>query len=175
MTWWQILLAIVFTVPWLYLFIMEIIIEPILQHFKYEKDYKNWNDQNPNLQRIKCKNCKYAKRETLWAGRYPHGIPTRKVVYCSLTRRKINGNYNRCIISEPPSEYFCETKGKSEAYPQSDVQVYYSAYGNSYHSTPYCRSIKNSQHLYSGRMCLTDRYPCSKCWEEKDGILYPKK
>ncbi len=41
MTWWQILLAIVFTVPWIYVFFTEVILEPILQHFKYEKDYKN--------------------------------------------------------------------------------------------------------------------------------------
>ena len=175
MTWWQILLAIVFTVPWLFVFVHFVILEPFFQNRKYNKDYKKWNDEHPNLQRIKCKNCKYAEKETLWQGRYPHGTPTRNIVYCSFTRQKINGNNSHCIISEPPSEYFYEPKGKVELRPQHDTKIYYSAYGNCYHSTPFCRSIKSSQHLYTGRLGLIDRYHCPKCWEEKEGYLIPKK
>ena len=175
MTWRQILLAIVFAFPWLYFFFKEVILEPFIQNLKYHKNYTKWNKEHPDLQRIKCKTCKFAKKETSWVGRYPHGTPVRNVVYCSFTRRKINGNHRRCIISEPPSEYFYEIKNKPELYPQKDIKIYYSSYGNCYHSTPYCPSIKHSQHLYHGRMCLTDRFPCPKCWEEKYGVLYPKK
>lgn len=174
MTWWQILLAIVFTVPWIYLFIMGLILQPISQNSQYKKDYIKWNEAHPNLQRRKCKNCKYAKKETLWSGRYPNGTPTRHIIYCSYTRRKISGNHSCCIIPNPPSEYFYEPKDKKELYPNSDTPIYYSAYGNCYHSTPNCRSIKNSIHLYQSRICLADRYPCPKCWTEKDGYLTPK-
>ena len=173
MDWWEVLLCVLINAIWMYFFITEIIIIPIIENFKYNKKRKKWDKENPNLQRIKCKNCKYAKKETLWSGRYPHGIPTRHAVYCSLTKRKIAGNTSRCIISEPPTNYFYESKNKIAPIPSLNAEVYYSAYGNCYHSTPYCRSVKNSQHLYSNRMCLTDRYPCPKCWVEKDGVLYP--
>ena len=124
----------------------------------------------------KCKNCKYAKRETLWSGRYPHGIPTRHIVYCTLARRKINGGFNmRCIIAAPQLEYLYEPKGKIEAFPCKDSQIYYSAYGDCFHSTLHCRSIKNSKNMYNDFSALIDRYPCPRCWIEKEGVLYPKK
>ena len=175
MTWWQILLAIIFTVPWLYLFFVEVILDPLIQNKKYLQKSLKWDNEHPNLQRIKCKKCKYAIRETLWSGRYPNGIPHRMPTYCTLTKRKISNNTMRCVIAEPPSEYFYEPKGKTEPYPKSDTKIYYSAYGNCYHSTPHCRSIKNSNNIYTNRIFISERYPCPKCWVEIDGILYPNK
>ncbi len=174
MTWWQILLAIVFTVPWIYLFVMEVILQPLAQNSQYKKDYLKWNEEHPDLQRRKCKNCKYAISETYFEGRYPHGIPRRRQTYCTLTKRKL-GEYNKyCIISVPPNEYFFEPKDKKELYPNSNTPIYYSAYGNCYHSTPHCRSIKKSRNIYTNRIYINDRYPCPKCWTEKDGYLYQK-
>ena len=175
MTWWPILLAIVFTVPWLYLFFVEVILDPLTQNKKYRQKSIKWDNEHPNLQRRKCKSCKYAISETYWVGRYPNGLPRRIQVYCTLIRKEIGGQNLQCIIPEPPSEYFYEPKGKIEPYPESNTEIYYSAYGNCYHSTPHCRSIKNSRNIYTNKFSLKDRYPCPKCWIEKDGVLYPKK
>lgn len=176
MNWWQILLCVLLNVAWISFFIYEVILIPIVEHFKYNKKIKKWDEENPNLQKIKCKNCKYAKRETLWSGRYPNGTPTRRIVYCSLVGRKINDSGNmRCMVASPQSEYLYEPKGKSDAHPCQNSEIYYSAYGDCFHSTPHCSSIKNSKNLYKGILALSDRYPCPKCWVEKEGVLYPRK
>ena len=174
MTWWQILLAIVFTVPWIYLFIMGVILQPLSQNSQYKKEYIKWNKEHPELLRRKCKTCKFAISETYYVGRYPNGIPRRRQTYCTLTKRKLNDYNTFCIIAEPPSEYFYEPKDKKEPYPNSDTPIYYSAYGNCYHSTPHCHSIKSSRNIYTNRIYINDRYPCQKCWDEKNGVLYPK-
>jgi hypothetical protein len=175
MNWWQILLCVLLSAIWIYFFIYEVIITPIIEKNKYNKNFKNWDRENPDLQRIKCKNCKYAIRETLWSGRYPNGIPTRHIVYCTLIKRKIRGTSIRCIIATPQSEYFYEPKNKKEPYPCENSKIYYSAYGDCFHSTTKCSSIKKSKNIYEGFSALRDRYPCPKCWEEKNGVLYPKK
>lgn len=175
MTWWQILLTIIFTVPWFYLFFIEVVLEPIKQNKNYRQKSAKWDNEHPELQRRKCKACKYAISETYWVGcRYPNGIPRRQQVYCTLTKRKLDNNTARCIIAEPPTDYFNEPKDKIEPRPEFDTEIYYSAYGNCYHSTPHCRSIKNSQNIYTNRIYINDRYPCPKCWIEKDGYLLPK-
>lgn len=175
MNWWQILLCILLNAIWVCPFAYEVIYIPIVEHCKYNKKFNKWNQEHPNLQRIRCKNCKYAKRETLWSGRYPNGTPTRHIVYCSFLGKKISGNSMRCIIAAPQSEYFYEPKNKKESRPCESSKIYYSAYGDCYHSTVKCRSIKNSKHIYEGFLALSDRYHCPKCWVEKDGVLYPKK
>lgn len=174
MSWWEILLAIIFTIPLAYLFVMGVILHPIIQNRQYKKDCIRWNKEHPNLQRRKCKTCKYAISETYFVGRYPNGIPRRHQTYCTLTKRKLNEYSTFCIISEPPNEYFYEPKDKKELYPDMATPIYYSAYGSCYHSTPHCRSIKNSQNIYTNRVYITDRYACPKCWTEKEGHLYPK-
>ena len=169
------MLAIISIVPLLYLFFVEIILDTAKQNKRYRQKSAKWDNEHPNLKRRKCKSCKFAVNETYWCGKYPNGIPRRKQVYCTLTKKKISGQDLQCIIAKPPSEYFYEPKDKVEAYPQSETEIYYSAYGNCYHSSPYCRTIKNSQNIYTNRIYIKDRYPCPKCWVEKDGTLYPKK
>lgn len=172
----EILLAILSTVPLTYLFIKEVIVHPIIKSRQYQKDCIKWNKEHPNLKRRKCKSCKYAISETYWDGlyRYPNKIPRRRQIYCSLTKQKLNKYNLYCLVAKPPSEYFYEPKDKKELYPNQDIPIYYSAYGSCYHSTPYCRSIKNSQNIYTDRIYISDRYHCPKCWQEKDGVLHPK-
>ena len=43
MTWWQMLLALVFTAPWIYLFIMGVVLQPLVQNSQYKKDYIKYN------------------------------------------------------------------------------------------------------------------------------------
>lgn len=173
MKWWEFLLMLAFVIPLFYLFFVNVILYPILDNRRYRKKYKLWDEEHPNLQRILCKTCKFSINETYFEGRYPYGFPRRCQKYCTLTKRNINAHNQRCILAEPP-EYFCEPKNKIDPYPSSDAEVYYSAYGNCYHSTRNCRSIKNSRKIYTGKYYLDDRYPCPKCWNEIDGILYPK-
>ena len=174
MNWWQILLTVIINLIWIIPFVIVVIIEPIKENKEYRKKYNNWNETHPSLQRRLCKTCKYSKSETYFDGRYPNGFPHRNVTYCTLTRKRITGNSCRCIIAEP-TDYFCESKNKKVHFPKSDVEIYYSAYGNCYHSTPNCKAIKNSRHIYTSNIYLSERYPCPKCWIEKDGVLYPKK
>lgn len=172
---WEIILGIFFTALWFIPFLIEIIILPFLDHLKYLKKFFNWNKEHPDLQRIQCKNCKYHISKTFYEGRYPHGTPERYVVYCKLFKRKIDGiHYKniRCRIAEP-TEYFCEPINTDEPLPKSEV-VYYSAYGDCFHSTPNCPTIKGSKHLYKNIFC-NGRRPCPKCWIEKNGTLYPRK
>ena len=176
MKWWQIILCALTTIPFAIMFVIGVIIEPIKDNKEYRKKYNKWNETHPNLQRRLCKTCKYSKSETVFDGlyRYPNRFPHRMVSYCTLLHREIGGKTNcRCIIAEP-TDYFCEPKDKEEPFPKSGVEVYYSAYGNCYHSTPNCRSIKNSRHIYTSKIHISERYPCPKCWIEKDGVLYPK-
>lgn len=176
MTWWQILLALIFTVPWLILTFRATIWEYISEQKKYKKKYNDWNISHPNMQRRLCKTCKYAISETYWEGlhRYPNEFPRRRPTYCTLTKRALGTRDHRCIIAEPTA-YFYEPKNTIYPEPIPNAKIYYSAYGNCYHSKRDCYSIKNSTNIYIGNEYLNDRYPCPKCWVEKDGVLYPKK
>ncbi len=172
MEWWQILLAVVFTVPLLFLFIMGVVIGPIIDNYEHKKKVKQWNEAHPNLMRIRCKDCKYCKCETYYQGRYPNGYPQRRPTYCSYLRRNIDQN-SSCMIAEPTAEFY-RSKDKIDIRPSNNTKVYFSAYGNCYHSSLNCPSMRGSQHRYGSVIGVLDRRPCPKCWEERDGVLYPK-
>lgn len=175
MEWWQILLAVLFTAAWFIPFLIEVIITPIKDNIAYNKKFQSWSKAHPDLQRIQCKTCKYAKKETIYSGRYPNGYPKRYVSYCALIHKRLDGiNFPemRCQLAEPP-EYFYESKNEEKAYPAQHNAVFFSPYSDRYHSTPHCRSLKKSPKIYSG-IIRSDRYPCSLCWIKKDGKLYPK-
>ena len=123
--------------------------------------------------KINCVTCKYCKNETLWSGIYPNGYPNRHPVYCRLQRKKISGGKSaRCSLKNPPEEFYEDSN--HALYPQEGTTFFFSAYGDCYHSTPHCQSIKGSYHIRRTIFC-SDRRPCPKCWEEKDGQLIPRK
>ena len=168
---WDILLTVVINVPWLLCLIVGVIIYPIVEQRKYKNKYKKWNQDNPDLTRMKCKNCKYCRSETYWWGRYPNGIPKRVPEYCSLLKRRIGEN-SSCMLAEPPKDMLV-SKTKPEKEPIAGMKVYYSAYGNCYHSSDNCPSIRNAHNIYCSNLSR-DRRPCPKCWKEINGVLYPK-
>lgn len=171
MKWLQITIGVIILLLIVYVISYEII-STIKQNREYQKKYKNWNNEHPALQRRLCKTCKYSIKETYYIGKYRHSLPTRKPEYCTLLKRKIDREESRCLLAEP-QEYFYEPKGKKELFPKSGTAIYYSAYGNCYHSTPHCRSIKNSRNVYKSCFAL-GRYPCPKCWKEENGNLVAK-
>lgn len=105
MEWWQILLAIVFTVPWIYLLAKEVIIDTIIDNYKYHKRYKQWNKSNPDFVRIKCKDCKYCKGRTNYTYYYLNGSHEKIPEFCILLKRKIGKN-SSCLIAEPPAQFY---------------------------------------------------------------------
>ena len=173
MEWWEILLTIAFTVPWVFLLIKELIIGTIIDNRNYKKHYDQWSEEHPDLVRIKCKECKYCRSRTNYIGRYPNGLPERIPEYCTYLKRNIKAN-SSCLMTEPTLECY---KKREDAHisPNSDSIVYFSSHGNCYHSSPHCSSIRNAQKIYHSSIGSLGRRPCPKCWEEKDGILYPKK
>jgi hypothetical protein len=173
MEWWEILLAMVFTVPWLFLLVKELIIDTIIDSRKYKEKYNQWNIDNPDLVRIKCKDCKYCRSRTNYIGRYPNGIPERIPEYCICLKRNIKSN-SSCLMAEPIPECY-QKREKAHIVPSSNAVVYFSSYGNCYHSSPQCSSIRNAQKIYRSSIGTLGRRYCPKCWEEKEGILYPKK
>ena len=172
MEWWQILIAIIFISP-IVVILFGGIICSIQENHNNLKKRKDWDLKHPNLTRIKCSNCKNCKKETNWAGRYPHGFPQRVAVYCKLLKIGV-GDSSICQLAEPPME-LCEPKNTIHSYPHDGTETYFSAYGDCYHSSTQCPSIKSSQHLHHKIGSPYDRRPCPKCWIEKDGVLYPKK
>ena len=106
MDWWQVLIALFFIFPTAYVIFYEIFFCGIKSEHKYSKKRKQWDSEHPDLTRLKCKDCKYSKKETYWCGRYPNGYPQRIVVYCSLIKRKIDQG-SSCQLAEPPIE-LCE-------------------------------------------------------------------
>lgn len=126
------------------------------------------HEQRP---KIKCVTCRYCRNETLWSGRYPNGYPNRQPTYCRLQRKGLSGPSSmRCSIKNPPEEFYEDTN--KTYFPEHDTNVYFSAYGDCYHSTLNCSSIKNSVHMY--KLYPLDRRPCPKCWIVKDNHLIPK-
>lgn len=169
MTPWQIILCIAINAVWVIPFSLEIIIYPIRDHIRETKELKN--DPNRHRMRIQCITCKYCKSETLWSGRYPNGFPHRHPVYCRLLKRPIRGGKTAiCMMKRPPEAFFADQH--PQIYPVGDV--YISAYGDCYHSTPYCPSIKKSQHIHKTRLFLDERRPCPKCWIANGDELHPK-
>lgn len=166
------MLAVVTTFPWLYALVVEIGFKTLKEKHEYDKKVVKWNESNPDLMRLKCKDCKYCISDTHYLGRYPNGYPKRVPQYCQLLKRGINSN-SSCMLAEPPEGFYVE-KTKEEAFPRADVKVYFSAYGNCYHSSPNCPSVRNSQNLRCTTTRPFDRRPCPKCWEERNGILCPK-
>ena len=173
MKWWQIMLCVLTMLPFVIMFVIGVIIEPIQENRAYKKKYNQWNKTHPELQRRLCKTCKYSISETHFEGRYPHGIPHRQVCYCTYFHRGISDRQKRCIAAEP-TEYFYERIDAKEPQPKDGTNIYYSAYGNCYHSSPNCRMIKTSRNIYTGSTFISERYPCPKCWKEEDGKLIPK-
>ena len=172
MQWCQILIAVITLSPVVYVVVYEIIICSIKENIKYKKKFNKWNEDHPELQRRLCKTCKYSIKETNYIGRYRNSIPIRKLEYCTLIKKKINIEGSRCMLAEPP-KYFFEPKNKKELYTKFGTEIYFSAYGNCFHSTKNCRSIKNSRNVYKSILPF-GRYPCPKCWKEEDGYLVPK-
>ena len=168
----NVLISLIFIIPLVYLFVSEIIVSSIKDKQEYKRKVKQWNIEHPNLTRIKCMDCKYCKKETLFSGRYPNGYPHRVPVYCSYLRINVRRD-SSCAVAEPTEELY-QRKEEKHAYPSLDTKVYFSAYGDCYHSSENCPSIKGSQHLYHWTGSAFDRRPCPKCWKEKNGVLYPK-
>lgn len=162
---WHIILCVIINAMWLVPFCFEFVVLPIKDHLQ--------NRKNPNYgrRRIKCVTCLHSKNETSWDSRYGCGFPHRYPVYCRLLRRPIRKGRNAtCIMKNPPEEFFADQH--QPTYPVGDV--YISAYGDCYHSTPYCPSIKKSQHILKTSFHLDERRPCPKCWVEHGNELHPK-
>ncbi len=123
MEWWEVLLAIVFTVPWIYVFIKEVIIDTIIDNYKYNNRYRQWNKSNPDLIRINCKDCKYCRSRTNYIGRYPNGFPERIPEFCSLLKRKTSQN-SSCMIAEPTAEFY-KKKDEINPRPNIDTEVFF--------------------------------------------------
>ena len=87
MKWWQIMLCVLTMLPFVIMFVIGVIIEPIQENRAYKKKYNQWNKTHPELQRRLCKTCKYSISETHFEGRYPRGIPHRQVCYCTYFHR----------------------------------------------------------------------------------------
>lgn len=168
MKWWQILLTIIINVPWIYVFVYTVFISTFIDNYKYKKRRKQWDEENPNLERIKCANCRFCKASV----QYFYGLPQRIPEYCSLIKSKIHKN-SSCLIAEPPME-FCVAKNGNSKYSRDVDEVYFSIYGKYYHSSINCPSTRNPINQYSSRVGGLGRCPCNKCWEEKNGVLYPK-
>lgn len=156
-----------------YFFVKEIVIHPLIENNKYKQKRKRWDIENPDKKRKLCKDCKYSVSETMFAGKYPNGIPMRAFSHCKLTKRSLKGNRAtlRCMLAVPTEELIAENEA---LLPSSDSNVFFSAYGDTYHSTSKCPSIKNSTHIYNNRLGTLDRRYCPKCWVTKNGKLYPK-
>lgn len=172
MEWWQVLLCIAINALWVVPLVKEVVIFGIRERINYEKQYSEWNKRHPDHIRIKCADCQYVKKETYYSGRYPHSTPNRVPVYCKRIKRGVSEN-TRCVIAEPPPECY-QRKDAQAAYPEGHGKIYYSSYGDCYHSTPTCSSIRNSSHICISDWVPDDRRPCPKCWVEANGILYSK-
>lgn len=132
-----------------------------------------FSPKQESRQRIRCVTCKYCRNETLFSGRYPNGHPNRHPTYCRLQRKWLHGDEKLvCSLKNPPEELYADTNG--DYYPENFDSVYYSAYGDTYHSTLQCPAAKKSIHMYKFHIPPDDRRPCSKCWVIKDGYLVPK-
>ena len=169
---WYIILAIVLNAIWIIPFIMEIIIYPLKNRMKYDKKFKKWDSEHPDLLRRRCMDCKYCKKATSYFGRYPHGKPFRYPDYCRLLHIRLSSSHSqRCKIAEPTEE-FIETGKKY--FPEKNVTVYFSEFGDLYHSSPSCLYIKKSKHVIKSRVVPWDKNPCSRCWVESENTIYPK-
>ena len=170
---WKIFVVYIFVIFFVYVFIKEVIISPLVDDYKYNQKRKQWDINNPGKKRKLCKDCKYSVSETLWAGRYRWRIPKRVFSYCKLTKRRLKGDRTtlRCCVAEPSPELIAENES---AHPIKGSDTYCSAYGDTYHSYRQCPSIKNSQHVYKNAFFIGLRY-CPKCWILKDNMIYPKK
>lgn len=169
-----IILAISINALWVIPLILEVFVYPTKENIEYKRKFKKWNSEHPDLIRKRCVDCKYCKKETNYLGKYHHGYPERYPVYCRFLSIRLPSAYQdqRCRLAEPTLE-FIETNEKK--YPEKNTSVYFSAYGDSYHSSPMCSSIKNSKHIIESACTPLDRHPCSKCWINKNNTLYPKK
>lgn len=162
---WQIFLCVVINAVWLVPFLLELVVLPIRDYLQSRK--------SPNYGRpkIKCVTCPHSKNETLWDGRYPNGFPHRHPVYCRLLKRHIRGGKTAtCMMKDPPESFYADQH--QDRYPVG--KIYFSAYGDCYHSTPHCPSIKKSTHICNSTLGLGDRRPCPKCWVSHGDDLYPK-
>ncbi len=173
MEWWQILLCVIFNGVWVSAFVSEIIVLPIINNRKYKEKRKQWDEAHPDLTRIRCKDCKYCKSETYYQTHYP----ARRPVYCRFLGRKIKSSFF-CLMAEP-TEGFYISKEKADIKPIEDAEVYFSPYGDCYHSSLCCPTIRSAYRYRGPRdpgswRAVSDRRPCRKCWAEKDGVLYPK-
>lgn len=123
--------------------------------------------------RIKCVTCKYCRNKTMYSGRYPNGFPERRPNYCRLQRKWLSGGPSlRCSLKNPSEEFYEDAN--ETYYPKDKIDVYFSAYGDCYHSTLRCPAVKNSRSMRQSPICPWDRRPCPKCWVIKDGHLIPK-
>ncbi len=170
MKWYETLMAIGFNAIWFIPFLIEVIIIPFKEHKAYEKRRIAWDNANPNKYRKQCIKCKYCIFETHWSGRYPNGTPERYPTYCRLIKRRIKNKNERCLIAEPTPEL--QESLEDALFAQGDV--YSSAYGNCYHSTPYCKNIKKSNHIYKNLSDSRNLRCCPLCWKIENNELVPK-
>lgn len=168
MEWWQMLLGMLFLASLVFVFVYEVFISTLIDNYKYNKRKKKWDQLNYRLGRIKCKDCKYCKSSTQYFGNLPQRVPE----YCSLLKRKVHKN-SSCLIPEPPLEFCTTTNRKNIDTVEANV-VYFSKYGKYYHSSTTCPSIQNPESQYSSPVGGLGRLPCKTCWEERNGVLYPK-
>lgn len=146
----------------------------ISDHFNGDlKKRQKWDAEHPDLVRLKCAECKFCKKKTMWAGRYPNGYPQRVPTYCGYLKSEIGPDYS-CRIAEPP-ENLCKHKDAVSPFPSSDTVTYFSVYGDYYHSSGSCPHLKGAKRLYHRIGAPSDRRPCPNCWTEINGVLYPKK
>ena len=108
MQWWEMLLGFGFLAFLVYIFVYELFVSTIIDNYKYKKKMKQWDLLNPNLERIKCRDCKYCKSTTEYLGNLPQRVPE----YCSLLHRKIHKN-SSCLIPEPPKGFYTTIDKKS--------------------------------------------------------------
>ena len=125
MEWWEWLIGFGFLAFWVYLFVYELFVSTIIDNYKYRKKMKQWDQLNPNLERIKCKDCKYCKSSTQYFGNLPQRVPE----YCLFLKRKIHKN-SSCLIPEPPLR-FCTTTNKRNTDSVEATVVYFSKHGKS--------------------------------------------
>ena len=163
-----IILAMLFGLP-----ILFSLVSSVLEHFNSDsKKRQKWDSEHPDLIRPKCEECKYCRKETMWAGRYPNGYPQRVPSYCNYLKRKIGPDYS-CQLAEPP-EKLCKHKDAVSPFPSSDTETFFSVYGDYYHSSGNCPYLKSAKRVYYRTGAPADRRPCPMCWTEINGVLYPK-
>lgn len=183
MEWWQIVIAIVFNVPWLYAFFACVIV-PIINDKKKENEFwrkkREWDKAHPDRTRILCIRCRYCKKTA--SRTFKSWGPTFYPEYCRLLKKGLQGgpldSYTtsvRCIIPEP-SEQFLERPGCENVIPQ--FTVYFTFNSARYHSSEKCTHLKRASTIYSAENWeLSDLYgrqPCATCCVIKENKVYPK-